>query len=183
MPIPGRFLWVARQWQRLVFQSLQTVEWSGWPAARIVDKLRSTAECATVVQGVTAATDSSQKLLALATPVCLRGNYRQQLVNGYAHLRKNHLILLCQDLGLDILATGDTLKARIKSWANYEAPAAEHDTDPSPVDGLPQPNQADAAANLPGGARRNDAETKPPQQHAVFQLHTREIRQLHNHLR
>ena len=135
-----RFLWATRQWQWLVLPSLQTVEWLGRPAAQIVDKLRSTAECATVeVQGVTAATDSGQELLALATPVCLRANYRQQLVTAYAHLRKDHLILLCQDLGLGILTTAGTLKARIKSWANYEAPAVEHGAAPSPVDRRAQP--------------------------------------------
>ena len=56
------------------------------------------------------ATGSGQYLLALATPASPRGNYRQQLVAGCSHFREGHLILLCQDPGLDILDTVDTLK-------------------------------------------------------------------------
>ena len=66
---------------------------------------------------------NGHELLTLDTPASLRANYRQQLVDGYSRLHRDQLIVLCRALGLDTVATIDTMKERIDRYSNGEAPA------------------------------------------------------------
>ena len=66
--------------------------------------------------------NNGHELLTLDTPASLRANYRQQLVDGYSHLHRDQLIVLCRPLGLDTVATVNTMKERIDRQFNGKTP-------------------------------------------------------------
>ena len=97
---------------------------------------------------------NGHELLALDTPASLRANYRQQLVDGYSHLHRDQLIVLCRALGLDTVATVDTMKERIDRHSNGETPSQApmvSDAALSPVD-LPTILPMPPPTCLPQGA-------------------------------
>ena len=64
----------------------------------------------------------SEQMTATGSGQELRGNYRQEAVLGHTNLERGQLLVLCERLGLDILATPETLKERIEGWANCVVP-------------------------------------------------------------
>ena len=139
--------WLLCQWRLVLLQALQVVGWLQWPADQIMVSSAAANQGFTAATGRDKLCEWTEEEQVLATtvkidvsdhrtnmairefiggythknPVNPQGNYRQRLVAGYSHLTKDHLIQRCGDLGLDTLATVDTLKEWTKSWGNYEA--------------------------------------------------------------
>ena len=97
---------------------------------------------------------NGHELLTLDTPASLRANSRQELVDGYSHLHSDQLIVLCRALGLDTVATVNTMKERIDRCFNGKTPSQApmvSDAALSPV-GLPTILPMPPPTCLPQGA-------------------------------